>query len=103
LDPENTSSKLLFGFVLFVTSLFTIPTVRTLFLLAEDEGYTDFRTRFRSYFAENILFSFVLGILIIFKTYGFLNFSTFIGLILIYIGINYGYQKLRKPRRIKRI
>lgn len=83
--------------------MMTIPTIKTLFLILEEEYPEDLRIKFRIFFWENILFSMFLGVLILLKTFGFFTFMTFISFLLIFIGVNYSYKKLRKPRRIKRI
>jgi len=103
LDPQNTTSKLFFALILVFISMMTIPTIKTLFLILEEEYPEDLRIKFRIFFWENILFSMFLGVLILLKTFGFFTFMTFISFLLIFIGVNYSYKKLRKPRRIKRI
>lgn len=79
----------------------TIPTIRLLFLLLEDDP-RDLRGHFRLYFSENILFSLFLGIVMTLKIYGFLNFTTVVSIILIYLGLTFSYQKLKKGRRNRR-
>lgn len=83
--------------------MITIPTVKTLFLIMEEEYLDDLRTKFRGFFSDNILFSLFLGVLMLLKTYGFFNFTTLFAMILIYTGVSFLYKKYRKPRRIRRI
>jgi len=83
--------------------MITVPTIRTLFLILEEDYPENLRQNFRHFFSQNILFSLFLGFLTLLKTFGFFNFTTFIAFILIYLGLSYSYHKLKKPRRIRRI
>jgi hypothetical protein len=99
-DSDNGYYKFLFTIIIFLITLTLIPIVQTLLLLLEEERY-DLRFEFRKFFGINFTFSIFLLIFLNLKIFGFLNFTTFVGFILIYLGIRFGYQKLRKPRRIR--
>ena len=100
LDSENGYYKFLFTIIIFLIILILIPIIQTLLLLLEEERY-DLRFEFRKFFGINFTFSIFFLIFLNLKIFGFLNFTTFVGFILIFLGVRFGYQKLRKPRRIR--